>query len=88
MINWPYYEIYIKCSIEECAKRDPKGIYKKAHAGEITNMTGISAPYEKPEHPSLIIETDKFSLNQSVDKVIGFLLKKGLISCTQPKSDE
>lgn len=80
MTGWPYYEIYLKCSIEECAKRDPKGLYKKAGAGKITNMTGISAPYEEPEHPSLVIETDKLGLQQCVDEVIRFLLKQDLIS--------
>ena len=79
MIGWPYYEIYVKCNVEACAKRDPKGLYKKAHAGKITNMTGISAPYEEPEHPSLIIETDKLDLQQCVDEVIEFLLKQDLI---------
>ena len=80
MAGWSYYEMYLKCSIEECEKRDPKGLYKKTSAGEITNMTGISAPYEKPEHPDLIIETDKLGLQQCVDEVIEFLLKQGLIS--------
>jgi len=70
----------LRLNVEVCAKRDPKGLYKKARAGEIRNMTGISAPYEEPEHPSLIIETDKLGLQQCVDKVIKFLLKKGLIS--------
>jgi adenylylsulfate kinase len=79
MVGWPYYEVYVKCSVEACAKRDPKGLYKKARLGEINNMTGISAPYEKPEHPSLIIDTDKFNLQQCVDEVIRFLLKQGLI---------
>ena len=89
MINWPYYEIYINCSVEECAKRDPKGLYKKARAGEITNMTGISAPYEEPEHSDLIIEADKLGLQQCVDKVISFLLKQDLISTVfQPEFDE
>jgi adenylylsulfate kinase len=91
MTNWSYYEIYIKCSIEECAKRDPKGLYKKVSTGEITKMTGISAPYEEPEHPDLIIDTDKLSLQQCVDAVIKFLLKQNLISIStvfQPKSDE
>ena len=83
MAGWPYYEVYIKCSVEMCAKRDPKGLYKKAGTGEITNMTGISAPYEEPEHPSLIIDTDKLSLPQSVDKVIQFLIEKSLINSTQ-----
>ncbi len=87
--SWPYYEVYVKCSVEECAKRDPKGLYKKVRQGEITNMTGISAPYEEPEHPDLIIETDKLDLQQCVDEVIGFLLKQGLISTVfQPKFDE
>ena len=76
MTNWPYYEVYVKCSVEACAKRDPKGLYKKARAGEIANMTGISAPYEEPEHPSLIIDTDKLGLQQCVDEVINFLLKQ------------
>ncbi len=79
MAGWPYYEVYLKCSVERCAKRDPKGLYKKARTGKITNLTGISAPYEEPEHPSLIIETDKLGLQQSVDEVIRFLLKQGLI---------
>jgi len=79
MAGRPYYEVYVKCSVEVCAKRDPKGLYKKARIGEITNMTGISAPYEEPEHPSLIIETDKLGLQQCVDEVIGFLLKEDLI---------
>jgi adenylylsulfate kinase len=86
MANWPYYEVYVKCSVEECAKRDPKGLYKKSKTGEITNMTGISAPYEEPEHPDLIIDTDKLSLQQCVDKIIRFLLKQNLISTvSQPK---
>jgi len=69
MAGWPYYEVYVKCSVEVCAKRDPKGLYEKARKGEITNMTGISAPYEEPEHLSLIIDTAKLSLKQCVDEV-------------------
>ena len=89
MVGWPYYEVYAKCSVEACAKRDPKGLYKKARLGEINNMTGVSAPYEEPEHPSLIIDTDKFNLQQCVDEVIRFLLKQGLISTVfQPEYDE
>jgi adenylylsulfate kinase len=85
----PYFEAYVKCSLEVCAKRDPKGLYKKARQGEITNMTGISDPYEEPEHPDLTIETDKLGLQQSVDEVIRFLLKQSLIGTAfQPKFDE
>ena len=80
MTDWPYYEVYVKCSIDVCAKRDPKGLYKKADKGEITNMTGVSAPYEAPEHPSLIIETDKLDLQQCSDEMIRFLIEQNLIS--------
>jgi adenylylsulfate kinase len=76
--HWPM-QLKKSCTAFACAKRDPKGLYKKAHAGEITNMTGISAPYEEPEHSDLIIETDKLGLQQCVDEVIRFLLKQGLI---------
>ncbi len=89
MAGQPYFEAYVKCSLEVCAKRDPKGLYKKAIQGEIINMTGISDPYEEPEHPDLTIETDKLGLQQSVDEVIRFLLKQGLIGTAfQPQFDE
>ena len=79
MKNWPYFECYVKCAIEICEQRDPKGIYKKARAGEIKNMTGIHAPYEEPENPDLIIDTDKLTLDQSVDTVITFLHEQQII---------
>ncbi len=79
MKDWPYYECYIKCPLEVCEQRDPKGIYKRARAGEIANMTGISAPYEEPENPDIIIETNNLTLNQSVDLMINFLMEKGII---------
>ena len=88
MAGWPYYEVYVKCSVEVCTKRDPKGLYEKAGTGEITNMTGISAPYEEPEHPDLIINTDKLGLQQCVDEVIRFLLKQGLISAVSIKEED
>ena len=89
MVDRPYFEVYVKCSVEVCVKRDSKGLYEKARTGEITNMTGISAPYEEPEHSDLIIKTDKLDLQQCVDKVIRFLLKQNLISTVfQPKFDE
>jgi len=73
MAGVPYYECYIKCSLETCEARDPKGLYKKARSGKITNMTGISAPYEEPESPDLLIQTDQYSLEDCVDKVIQFI---------------
>lgn len=53
-----YVEVYLKCSIEECIRRDPKGLYKKALAGEITDFTGVDSPFEVPENPDIIINTE------------------------------
>jgi len=69
----------VKCSLEICEQRDPKGLYKKARQGEITNMTGISAPYEEPENPELIIDTDQLSLEESIDVVVRFLIDQRII---------
>lgn len=74
-----FVEIYVRCSLAECEKRDPKGQYKKARAGIIKNYTGISAPYEEPENPDLIIDTEKLDLEASVRHIIEFLGQKGLI---------
>ena len=79
MKGWPYFECYVKCSIDTCIKRDPKGLYRRALKGEIPDMTGISAPYEEPESPDLVIESDRLSLDEAVDKVIDFLIQKGII---------
>jgi len=75
-----FLEIYVKCSVEECEKRDPKGNYKKARAGIIKNYTGISAPYEEPENPDLVIDTEKLTIESSVQEVLGLLDKKNVIS--------
>lgn len=72
-----FLEIYVKCAIEECERRDPKGLYKKARHGIIKDFTGISAPYEAPENPDLIVETDKQTLKESVEKIISYLKNNG-----------
>jgi adenylylsulfate kinase len=74
-----FIEIYCKCSLDACEERDPKGLYKKARAGEIKQFTGIDAPYEEPENPEIIVETDKLSLEQSAEKVIAYLKRQGII---------
>ncbi|EKN68581.1 adenylyl-sulfate kinase [Schinkia azotoformans] len=74
-----FLEIYVKCSLEECEKRDPKGLYKKARNGEIKGFTGIDAPYEAPADPELVVETDKETLRESVAAVLNFLQEKGYI---------
>ncbi|GAB4261574.1 adenylylsulfate kinase [Thermincola ferriacetica] len=74
-----FFEIYVKCSVEECEKRDVKGLYKKARAGEIQEFTGISAPYEEPLTPELVLETATETLEESTNKVINFLVAQGVI---------
>ncbi len=79
MKDCPYFECYVKCSLEVCRQRDPKGLYKKASTGEIANMTGISDPYEEPVSPDLIIPTDHLQLEEAVDLVIEFLIRNDII---------
>jgi adenylylsulfate kinase len=74
-----YLEIYVKCSIRECENRDPKGQYEKARKGIIKNYTGISAPYEEPEAPALVIDTEKLDVETSVQKIIELLHKKNML---------
>ncbi|NCB85572.1 MAG: adenylyl-sulfate kinase [Bacteroidia bacterium] len=69
-----FYEIYVKCPLEVCESRDVKGLYALARAGKIKNYTGISAPYEEPEKPDLVIETHALSVNESVKIIVQFIL--------------
>ena len=71
-----FIEIYVNTSIEECERRDVKGLYKKARKGEIKDMTGISAPYEAPINPDLEIITDDQPIEQSVKTILEFVNKK------------
>jgi len=77
--NDRFIEIYAKASLETCEKRDPKGMYKKARAGIIKDFTGIDAPYEEPETPEIIIDTDKETVDESAEKVLQKLQEKGYI---------
>jgi len=74
-----FVEIYTRCPVEICIERDDKGMYKKAIAGEITNFTGIDDPYEEPEGPELILDTDKMSVEECVQKVLDKLEELGYI---------
>ena len=71
-----FIEIYVNTSLEECERRDVKGLYKKARAGEIKNMTGISAPYEAPVNPDLEIVTDNKTIEASVQTILDFIIQK------------
>ncbi len=64
-----FVEIYIRCAVEECEKRDPKGLYQKARAGEIPEFTGISAPYEEPEHPEVVIDTARLTVEEAAQQL-------------------
>ena len=71
-----FVEIFVNCPIEECEKRDVKGLYKKARNGEIKNFTGIDSPFEAPEKPDIEVETNKLTLDESVEKVLKIVLEK------------
>ncbi len=71
-----FVEVFINTSVEECERRDVKGLYKKARAGEIKNMTGISAPYEAPDNPDLEILTENETIEESVTKILDLITPK------------
>jgi bifunctional enzyme CysN/CysC len=74
-----FIEIYVKCDLEVCKRRDPHGLYKKALAGEIAEFTGISSPYEEPPSPEIVIETDLQSVDQNVSSIMTYLKSDKLI---------
>ncbi len=74
-----FVEIFVKASIETCEKRDPKGLYQKAKKGEIKEFTGISAPYEEPLKPEIILDADTMTIEEEVEMVIRFLKEKEII---------
>jgi adenylylsulfate kinase len=74
-----FIEVFCRCSLEVCEKRDRKGVYKKARAGEISEFTGISAPYEEPENPEITVHTDRETIEEDVNKIISYLEKNGFL---------
>ncbi|MEG9295968.1 adenylyl-sulfate kinase [Mangrovibacillus sp. Mu-81] len=75
VIGKEYVEIYVSTPLEECEKRDVKGLYKKARAGEIPNFTGVSSPYEAPKNPEVEIDTSKYTLEEATDFVVKEIMK-------------
>ena len=71
-----FMEVYVSTPIEECERRDVKGLYAKARKGEIANFTGISAPFEAPEHPALSLDTSVLTLEESVNQLLEIILPK------------
>ncbi|MCM3004387.1 adenylyl-sulfate kinase [Priestia koreensis] len=74
-----FVEIFVKCPLDECEKRDPKGLYKKARSGEIKQFTGIDSPYEAPNRAELVVETDKHDIEECVQLVLNYLKERRFI---------
>ncbi|WP_340016424.1 adenylyl-sulfate kinase [Paenibacillus sp. FSL K6-1318] len=81
-----FIEIYVRCSIEECERRDPKGLYKKARNGDIPHFTGISAPYDVPKSPSFIIDTEQWSIEDAVQEIVQHLEQIGALQLPLPSN--
>jgi adenylylsulfate kinase len=80
MAEGDFIEVYVAASLETCESRDVKGLYEKARAGEIPEFTGISAPYEAPERPELVLDTNGQSVEESVGALVTYLERKGFLS--------
>ena len=80
LLGEDFIEVYVKCPLEVCEERDVKGLYRKARAGLIPEFTGISSPYEEPEHPEITVDTSAQAVAESVATVIAALRTRGLIA--------
>jgi adenylylsulfate kinase len=74
-----FIEVYCRCALEVCEKRDVKGLYQRAKAGEIKEFTGISAPYEEPVAPEIVIDTDKYPVRECVNTIMQYLIDHGVL---------
>ena len=74
-----FIEVFVKCSVQTCAERDPKGLYKKASTGEIKDLTGPQDLYEEPLQPDLVVDTEKQNLQECVDSILGKLARLKLL---------
>jgi len=83
-----FVEVYVKCPIHICRQRDVKGLYKLADAGVINNFTGVSDPYEEPEHPELVIETDKETVEECAARILSKLTELGYLEVEEASNKE
>ena len=74
-----FIEVFCRCPLPVCEKRDPKGLYRRARAGQIPDFTGISSPYEDPEHPELALDTAKLEVKECVNMIVTLLVERGVI---------
>ncbi len=75
-----FIEIYVKATLDTCRVRDPKGLYDKAMRGEIKEFTGVSAPYEEPLHPEIVLDADRLSVEEEVDRIVAYLIDRKIIN--------
>lgn len=73
-----YCEIYVRCPLDECVRRDPKGLYRRAMSGEIRNFTGIGDPYEEPLSPAIVVDTGRDSVGKCVDAIITVFINRSV----------
>ncbi|TMC22268.1 MAG: adenylyl-sulfate kinase [Chloroflexi bacterium] len=83
-----FVEVYVKCPLEVCRQRDVKGLYKLVDEGKIKNFTGVDDPYEEPEHPEIVIETDKEEIEESVQRIFARLEELGYLAAERMQDDE
>jgi adenylyl-sulfate kinase len=74
-----FIEVFVDCALEECIRRDVKGLYAKALAGEIPEFTGVSDPYEPPSSPEIVVRTDRETIEESFARIVGYLEEKGYV---------
>jgi adenylyl-sulfate kinase len=82
----PFVEVHVSASLQRLAERDPKGLYRRALAGELPHFTGVSDPYEAPERPDVLVRTDVESVEQSLRKIVGHLRARGLVGAGAAKA--
>ena len=83
-----FVEVYVKCPIDVCRQRDVKGLYKLADEGKIKGFTGVDDPYEEPEHPELIVETDRETVDESVARIFAKLEELGYLEAAETHEEE
>jgi len=86
IIGEGFVEVFVKSPVEVCEKRDVKGMYKKARSNEIKNFTGVSDDYDVPTNPDLVVDTDTFSLEESVQQILDYLKSKNFLELPYTKN--
>jgi adenylylsulfate kinase len=83
-----FFEIYVRCPLDLCESRDPKGLYARARKGEITEFTGIDSPYEEPENPELVLDTSELPLEDCAGRIMEILESSGIIKAVKGEQDK